>query len=123
MGQLHPTARAPQTFSRDLRDVDGLDGPSLEEVDIDDLDDLIALGQHAVAMDFLDVARLTVLQDAITICYRQHGPNHAVRCRPLYIDYLRRLEPMNHIKVHIDELHPTKGAGGEKKGAGEPREE
>jgi hypothetical protein len=65
--------------------------------------DMIA---YAVRERFLTTARLEVLQDAISICYKQYSVNHAVVCRPIYIEYLRRLEASYPLRINIPELHP-----------------
>ena len=110
MGQVHPTARAPRTVHQEF---DQLDGPTMDDIDLDDLDGIDDARRHQVQLDLLRVARISVLKDAISVCYKQYGPNHAVVCRPLYIEYLKKLDELplgTKIRVNIPEVHPPKPA-------------
>ena len=111
MGQLHPTAQGKPTFRKPVTHIDG---PTLDEIDYDNLDEIKEWRTHLLRTEQLRIARLHVLRDAISICYKQHSVNHAAKCKPLYIEYLRRLEEAGRMKINIEELHPS---GGEQEGA------
>ena len=102
MGQLHPTARAPRRARNELP-------VGVAPEDVEDPEEPAAfhdMVRYAVREQFLETARLEVLQDAISICYKQYGVNHSVVCRPIYIEYLRRLEASYPLRINIPELHP-----------------
>ena len=117
MGQLHPTAAGKRQSRGPLTN---LDGPELDQIDYDNIQEIEAWSLHIQRKEQLRKARIAVLRDAISICYKQHSVNHAAKCKPLYVEYLRRLEEAGRMRINIEELHP---AGGEEHGEGHKGEE
>jgi len=104
MGNLQPVAPGePRRVKRNLEDVEPIDYDLLDRSSVDDVKEGISAW---VRQENLTVARMSVLRDAISICYKQHGPNHAVKCRPIYIEYLRMLEQRTKVRFPLVELHP-----------------
>jgi len=104
MGNLQPVvAGQNRQVNRDLEDDGPIDYDLIDRNSIDDVKEGMAAWVH---QDNLSVARMSVLRDAISTCYKQHGVNHAVKCRPIYIEYLRMLEQRTKIRFPLVELHP-----------------
>lgn len=102
MGQIHPVARAPLTVHKRMEQ----GGTTIETVDLESVDSVEDFTRTAIRESYLANARLAVLRDAVSICYKQYGPNQAVKCRPIYIEYLRHLETLGDMRYNIPELHP-----------------
>lgn len=102
LGQSHPVARGPLTVHKR---VDMTEVP-IESVDDESIESVSRYIDSRVRDVKLANARFAVLRDAVGTCYKQYGPNHPIKCRPIYIEYLKHLEGVSETRVNIPELHP-----------------
>ena len=42
-----------------------------------------------------------LVREAVSVCYRQYTVNHAYKCRPLYLEYLRMIQHKNGIIIDV----------------------
>jgi hypothetical protein len=66
--------------------------------------------EQLVRDDTLYDEKIKLVREAASTCYKQYHVNHAYKCRPIYVEYLRMIQHKNHIIHDIPDVHAPAAA-------------